>query len=98
MIGYIAGTFSHLKMRFKNIYNIAIHGLTLPIILNLVYIIINVLTGYTIKYFSIMYMAIACIYVITAILVGSSIPLGTIKTSSAKSKLSAFSLDSVIIL
>lgn len=68
MIGYIAGVFSHLKIRYKNVYNIAIYALTLPIILNLIYMIINILIGYTIKYFSIMYMAITCIYIVTAIL------------------------------
>lgn len=68
LIGYVAGMMSGLKMMYKNVYNIAVHSLTLPIILNLIYMIINILTGYTIKYFSIMYTAIACIYVITAIL------------------------------
>ncbi len=68
MIGYITGIISNLRMRYRSIYNIAIHSLTLPIILNLIYIIINTLTGYTIKYFSIMYMTITCIYIITAIL------------------------------
>lgn len=68
MIGYITGIISNLRMRYRSIYNIAVYSLTLPIILNLIYIIINTLTGYTIKYFSIMYMAITCIYIITAIL------------------------------
>lgn len=68
-IGYLAGIFSNLRIRFKSVYNIAIHSLTLPIILNLIYIIINVLTGYTIKYFDILYMAITSIYIIAAILI-----------------------------
>jgi len=69
LIGYITGIMSGLKMAYRSVYNIAIYSLTLPIILNLIYIIINILTGYTIKYFSIMYTAITCIYIITAILI-----------------------------
>ena len=56
-------------IRFRNVYNIAIYSMTLPIILNLIYIIVNILTGYTVKYFNVLYMAIACIYVIAAILI-----------------------------
>ena len=68
IIGHITGMISNLRMKYKSIYNIAVYSLTLPIILNLIYAIINTLTGYTIKYFPIMYMAITCIYIITAIL------------------------------
>lgn len=64
----ITGMISRLKLKFSACYAISVHALTLPIILNLAYMIINLLTGYTIKYFDIMYMAITCIYVITAIL------------------------------
>lgn len=68
VLGYITGIFSRLRLKYSATYNIAIHALTLPIILNLVYMIVNQLTGYTIKYFDIMYMAITCIYIITSIL------------------------------
>ena len=69
LIGCITGILSNLRIRFRNVYNIAIYSLTLPIILNLIYMIVNILTGYTIKYFDVLYMAIACIYVIAAILI-----------------------------
>lgn len=68
ILGYITGVFSRLRLKYSATYNIAVHALTLPIILNLVYMIVNQLTGYTIQYFSIMYMAITCIYIITSIL------------------------------
>lgn len=68
VLGYMTGIFSRLRLKYSATYNIAIHALTLPIILNLVYMIVNQLTGYTIKYFDIMYMAITCIYIITSIL------------------------------
>ncbi len=68
LIGYIAGMFSRLRLKYSAIYKISIHALTLPIILNLIYMLINIFTGFTIKYFDIMYLAITCIYIITAIL------------------------------
>jgi len=69
IFGYVTGLISNLKIRYRNVYNIAIYSLTLPIILNLVYAIVNVLTGYTVKYFSILYAAITCIYIVAAILI-----------------------------
>ena len=69
IIGYVTGIISNLRIKYKNVYNIAIYSLTLPIILNLIYMIINVLTGYTIKYFNILYIAVTCIYIIAAILI-----------------------------
>lgn len=68
LLGYITGIFSKLRLIYSATYNIAVHALTLPIILNLIYMVVNIFTGYTIKYFDIMYMAITCIYIITAIL------------------------------
>lgn len=68
LLGHITALLSGLRLKFTAIYNIAAYSLTLPIILNLIYMVANILTGYTIQYFSIMYMAITCIYVITAIL------------------------------
>ena len=67
-LGYITGALSGMRLKYSANYNIAVHSLTLPIILNLIYMIVNLLTGYTIKYFDIMYMAITCIYIITSIL------------------------------
>ncbi len=68
LIGYILGGFSRLKLKFVAVYNIAVYSLTLPIILNLIYTVINTLTGYTITYFPIMYTGVTCIYIFTAIL------------------------------
>ena len=46
----------------------AIHALTLPIILNVAYIIINTYTGFYIKYFEVMYTTISYICMVAAIL------------------------------
>ena len=50
------------------IVNIAIYALTLPILLNAIYITVNIFTKFEIQYFQIMYNAISYIYVVTAIL------------------------------
>ena len=47
----------------------AIHALTLPIILNLAYIFINTLTGFKIEYFQIMYNIVSYIYILAAVLI-----------------------------
>lgn len=68
ILAYIVSRISGLRLKYSAIYNIATYSLTLPLILNVIYIIINSLTGFTIEYFQIMYRAIASIYIITAIL------------------------------
>lgn len=67
-IGYVTALILKLRIRFTAMIKIAIHALTLPILLNLAYIILNNLTGIEVKYFAAMYMGIAYIYIITAIL------------------------------
>ena len=68
VLAYIAARISGLRLKYSAIYNIATYALTLPIILNMIYAVVNILTGFTIEYFQIMYTTIASIYIITAIL------------------------------
>ncbi len=68
ILGFIVARIARLRLKYSAIYNISTYSLTLPLILNLIYFIINRITGFTIEYFQIMYTAIASIYVITAIL------------------------------
>lgn len=68
VLTYIVTRISGLRLKYSAIYNIASYSLTLPVILNMVYFVINRLTGFTIEYFQIMYTAIASIYIITAVL------------------------------
>lgn len=67
-IGYITALVLRLRIRFAAMIKIAIHSLTLPILLNLIYIIIQTIFNFEIKYFEVMYITISYIYVITAIL------------------------------
>lgn len=68
LLAYIVSRIAGLRLKYSAIYNIATYSLTLPLILNIIYFIVNTLTGFTIQYFQIMYTAIASIYIITAIL------------------------------
>lgn len=66
--GYITALFMRLRLRFSAMCKIAIHSLTLPILLNAIAILIETFANFKIQYFEIMYMGIAYIYIITAIL------------------------------
>ena len=68
LLAYIVSRIAGLRLKYSAIYNIATYSLTLPLILNIIYFIVNALTGFTIQYFQIMYTAIASIYIITAML------------------------------
>lgn len=68
VLGYLFARIMRVRLKFKATLNIGIHSLTLPIILNLIYIIINVFTGFTINNFQWMYTSISYIYVVVAIL------------------------------
>lgn len=56
------------EMKFSNMFNMAIHAITLPVVLSMIYYLVNVFIGFYIKYFSIMYTSIATIYMMTSIL------------------------------
>lgn len=68
LLGFITSRLVRIKLKYIPIINISIYSLTLSVLLNAVYIIINTITGFEIKYFQIMYNAIAYIYLVTAIL------------------------------
>lgn len=69
LLALIVTKISGLRLKISAIYNIAAYSLTLPIMLNIIYAVVNTITGFKIEYFQIMYTAIASIYVITAILI-----------------------------
>ncbi len=69
ILGYITSSILKIKLKVSALYNIAIYALTLPIILNVIYIVVNMFTGFTVKYFQVMYTAISYIYVVSSILI-----------------------------
>lgn len=68
ILGFITSRIARVPLKYSAIANISIYALTLSIVLNAIYIIVNSFTGFEVKYFQIMYNAIGYIYVVTAIL------------------------------
>lgn len=68
LLAFIVSRITRIRLKLAPSFNIGVHSITLPALLNLVYIIVNLLTGFDIKYFQLMYTTIAYIYVIVAIL------------------------------
>ena len=68
LLGVITARIVRVKLKYSASYAMAIHALTLPIILNVAYIIINTYTGFYIKYFEVMYTTISYICMVAAIL------------------------------
>lgn len=67
LVGYIATMLLKMKIRFVAVFNMAVYAVTLPTILNMIYLIINAFYTFTVNYFDLMYMLVASIYVIAAI-------------------------------
>lgn len=68
ILGFIFSRIVGIRLRFKATFNMGVYALTLPILLNMIYIIFNSIIGLEIKYFSWMYTTISYIYMIVAIL------------------------------
>lgn len=69
IFGYLTTIILRLKIRYVAVFNMAIYAITLPTILNMIYIGINAFLNYTINYFDVMYILVASIYMIAAIFI-----------------------------
>ena len=69
ILGLITMTITRIRTKFVAIYNMAVYSLTLPMILNIIYIVVNYFTDFTITYFQIGYIAIAYIYLAATIFI-----------------------------
>ena len=69
LIGILLNLILRTKLKYKSVFGISIYSLTLSIILYMIYIVVNVLTGFVIVYFDLAYRAISYIYIITALLI-----------------------------
>ncbi len=69
ILGYVLARIIRIKLRFKACFNMGIYALTLPIILNFIYIVVNTFTGFYVRYFQWMYTTISYIYMLVAILI-----------------------------
>ena len=66
--GYFTAIILRIHLKYNAMCKIAVYSLTLPLILNAIYILIRTFTTFQIKYFEAMYIGIAYIYIVTAIL------------------------------
>ena len=69
IVGYLATVILKMKIRYVAVFNMSVYAITLPTILNMLYILINAFFRYTINYFDIMYILVASIYMMAAIFI-----------------------------
>lgn len=69
VFGYLTTWFARIKMRFVAVFNMSIYALTLSIVLNMLYIIVNMFIDFNIEYFQVMYVSVAAIYLVAAIFI-----------------------------
>ena len=66
--GFIAARFCGVRMRCSAAITLSIYSLTLSVLLSVLYTVIYSITGFWIKYFNLMYLLIAYVYIVAAIL------------------------------
>ena len=69
IVGLFTQWIAKIKMRYAAIFNMSVYALTLSILLNILYIGINIFVEFNIEYFQVMYVAVAAIYLIAAIFI-----------------------------
>lgn len=68
VFGYIASRICGIKFKMSPMISLSIYSLTLSIVFSGIYNVVYILTGFEIKYFNIMYLLIAYVYIVAAIL------------------------------
>lgn len=69
ILGYIATWILKMRMRYVAVFNMATYAVTLSVVLNIIYLIVNIFANFVIQYFQVMYIAVASIYLIAAIMI-----------------------------
>ncbi len=69
IFGYFAAILAKIKMKYVAIFNMTVYSITLSLLLEVIYTITNMYTEFTSNYFTIAYIAIACIYLISSIFI-----------------------------
>lgn len=67
IFGYLTTWLARIKMRFVAVFNMSIYALTLSVLLNMLYIAVNIVIDFNIEYFQVMYVSVAAIYLVAAI-------------------------------
>ena len=66
ILGNLTTLFIRIKLKFSAVFSMSIYALTLSLMLNAIYMVVNMFTGFRIEYFQVMYTSIAYIYLVTA--------------------------------
>lgn len=69
LVGLIVGRICGIAMRLSVAISLSIYSLTVPVLCSVIYGVVYNFTGFEIKYFSAMYLMIAYVYIIAAILI-----------------------------
>ena len=72
LLGYIVSRIIRIPLKYASVYSMSTSAITLPIIINLLYMIINLFTGFVIPYFQIMYTLVSYVYLVAALLIMKS--------------------------
>ena len=69
IFGWIASKIARVPLTLRKTFSLAIYSLTLSILLSTLYSVVYSFTNFEIKYFEVMYMIIAYIYIVAAIMI-----------------------------
>ena len=69
LLGYIVSRIIRIPLKLTALYSLSISAITLPVIINAIYLVVNLFTGFVIPYFQIMYTLISYVYLIAALLI-----------------------------
>lgn len=69
LLGFIVSRLIRIPFKYGALYSLSISAITLPVILNAIYMVVNMFTGFVIPYFQIMYTLISYVYLIAALLI-----------------------------
>ncbi len=61
IFGMLTGYIAKIKIRYRAVFNMSVYAITISVILKLIYTLTNIFTNFEIKYFDLMYTAIAYI-------------------------------------
>lgn len=68
IIGFLFSRIIGINFKYKQVFNMSVYAITLSFLLYMIYIVVNILTGFVVKYFEMAYNAIAYIYIMTAMM------------------------------
>ena len=67
VFGLFTCLIAKIKMNYKAVFNMSVYAITLSLILRTIYVVVTMLTSFEIKYFDVMYVAVAYISLAAAI-------------------------------